>query len=161
MHKVTVKRKMLHNSTAVWKVLDDFGEIYKYHPDVKSSNILSQKATGTGAQRVCNFHDGTSIKETIVKYDANHGYILKLTDFSVPLKEANAHFKIESLNNNQSLLSITLVFIPKFGPLGWVMGKLMMRPMLTKALKKLGKGLDDYIRTGQFIGKDGSLLEAA
>ena len=41
------------------------------------------------------------------------------------------------------------------------MGKLLMRPMLTKALKGLTKGLDDHIRTGRIVGSKGELLELA
>jgi len=38
------------------------------------------------------------------------------------------------------------------------MGKLLIRPMLTKALKGLSKGLNDHIRTGKIIGSKGELL---
>ena len=41
------------------------------------------------------------------------------------------------------------------------MGKLLMRPMLSKALKGLSKGLDDHIRTGQIIGSKGELLQVS
>jgi hypothetical protein len=51
--------------------------------------------------------------------------------------------------------------MPKFGPLGWVMGKLMMRPMLLRALRGLTKGVDDHMSTGAIVGKGGALLAPA
>ena len=62
MHNVTVKREMNNNVETVWKVLDDYGTVYKYNPGVETSEILGEIKTGLGARRVCNFYDGSSLK---------------------------------------------------------------------------------------------------
>jgi len=160
MHNITVKREMNNNVEAVWDVLDDYGTVYKYNPGVERSEILGEKQTGLGARRVCNFYDGSSLKETIIKYVPNRGYSFMLSDFSLPLKRATSHFQLEPLSRDKCLLSVTIEFEPKFGPLGWLMAKLLMRPMLTKALGGLTKGLDDYMTSGQFVGQGGALLAA-
>ena len=160
MHNVTVKTQMTHAVEDVWHVLDDFGAIYAFNPAVESSNIIGTKTTGKGARRICNFYDGSSLKETITQYSPNKGFSLELSDFALPLKTATAHFRLVPMPNGQSVLSITMAFQPKFGPLGWLMAKLIMRPLLTKALRGLSKGLDDYMRTGRQVGKDGVLLAA-
>jgi hypothetical protein len=160
MHNITVKREMNNNVEAVWKVLDEYGTVYKYNPGVETSEILGEKKTGLGARRVCNFYNGSSLKETIVKYVPNQGYSFELSDFSLPLNRATSHFQLDPLTNGKSLLSVTIEFAPKFGPLGWLMAKLLMRPMLTKALNGLTKGLDDYMTSGQLVGESGELLAA-
>ena len=160
MHYVTVKREINHDIDAVWNVLDDFGAVHKYHPGVKNSNTIGEKKTGIGAKRVCHFYDGSSLKETIIKYVPNHEYSFALSEFSLPLKQATSHFKVAPLRNGNSELTITLDFQPKFGPVGWLMAKLLIRPTLTKALHGLTKGLDDYMTTGKFVGADGQLLAA-
>lgn len=160
MHKVTVKREINHAVKSVWSVLDDFGAVHKYNPGVKSSNIIGDKQTGMGARRVCNFYDGSSLKETIIQYSPNQGYSFALSEYALPLKQATSHFKVAPLSNGNTELTITLEFQPKFGPLGWLMAKLIMRRMLTNALQGLAKGLDDYMTTGKFIGADGQLLAA-
>jgi ribosome-associated toxin RatA of RatAB toxin-antitoxin module len=160
MHNVTVKREINHDVESVWNVLDDFGTVHKYHPGVKTSSIIGDKQTGMGAKRVCNFYDGSSLKETIIKYTPNQGYSFRLSDFSLPLKSATSHFQLEPLDKDKSLLSVEIEFEPKFGPLGWLMAKLLMRPMLTKALNGLTKGLDDYMTSGQLVGQGGELLAA-
>ena len=160
MHSITVKREMNENVEAVWKVLDDYGTVYRYNPDVETSEILGEKKTGLGARRVCHFYDGSSLKETIIKYTPNRGYSFMLSDFSLPLKHATSHFQLEPLDKDKCLLSVTIEFEPKFGPLGWLMAKLLMRPMLTKALTGLTKGLDDYTTSGQLVGESGELLAA-
>lgn len=160
MHNITVTREMNNNVETVWKVLDDYGSVYKYNPGVETSEILGEKKTGLGARRVCNFYDGSSLKETIIKYVPNRGYSFKLSDYSLPLKRATSHFQLEPLSNGKSMLSVTIELEPKFGPVGWLMVKLLMRPMLTKALNGLTKGLDDYMTSGQLVGESGELLAA-
>ena len=160
MHNVKVTREMDSNAATIWRYLDDFGSIYKYHPGVESSEILGKKITGPGAIRQCNFYDGTSIKEKISHYDEGRSYTLELSDYAMPFKSAEAHMEVTPTSADKSKLSISLKFVPKFGPIGWLMGKLLMKPMMTKALKDLTKGLDDHIRTGQFIGSKGKLLTA-
>ena len=160
MHNITVTREMNNNVETVWKVLDDYGSVYKYNPGVESSEILGEKNTGLGARRVCNFYDGSSLKETIIKYVPNQGYSFELSDYSLPLNRATAHVQLEPLSNGKSMLSITLEIEPKFGPIGWLMAKLLMRPALTKALIGLTKGLDDYMTSGRLVGESGELLAA-
>jgi len=160
MHTITVKREMNENVAGVWKVLDDYGTVYRYNPGVESSELLNDKKTGLGARRVCHFYDGSSLKETIIKYVPNQGYSFMLSDFSLPLKRATTHFRLAPINEDKCLLSVTIEFEPKFGPLGWLMAKLLMRPMLTKALNGLTKGLDDYITSGRLVGQGGVLLAA-
>ena len=78
----------------------------------------------------------------------------------MPLKRAFSHFQLEPLSKDKCLLSVTIEFEPKFGPIGWLMAKLLMRPMLAKALNGLTKGLDDYMTSEQFVGESGELLAA-
>ena len=160
MHNITVKREMNNSVESIWKVLDDYGSVYKYNPGVATSDILGEKKTGLGARRVCNFYDGSSLNETIIKYIPNKGYSFELSDYSLPLKRAISNFELEPLSNGKSVLTVTIEFEPKFGPVGWLMAKLLMRPTLTKALNGLTKGLDDYMTSGQLVGEAGELLAA-
>lgn len=140
--------------------MDDFGSVYKYNPAVEKSEILGGKPTGVGAKRVCHFYDGSSLKETITQYTPNQGYSFTLSDFSLPLKHAASRFEVTPLGPQDSQLSITLEFEPKFGPVGWLMTKLLIRPKLANALQGIAKGLDDYLTTGQVVGVKGELLAA-
>lgn len=108
MHYVTVKKEMNNNVDTVWHVLDDYGTVYKYNPGVETSEILGEKNTGLGAHRVCNFYDGSSLKETIIKYVPNQGYSFELSDYSLPLKRATSHFQLEPLSKDRCLRPIAV-----------------------------------------------------
>lgn len=158
MHKVSIYREIPFSSKAVWRILDDFGSIYLYNPAVKTSKIIGEIPTGIGAQRICYFHDGTSLREKITKYYPGKGYEFELSEFSLPLKTASTEISITSKDHHKSSINITICFSPKFGPLGWLMAKILMKPMLTKALNALAKGLEDHMKSGLPIGAKGELL---
>lgn len=50
---ITVSKSFIINqpNEKVWKVISNFGEIYRYHPEVAESHIMSDKAQGIGAVR--------------------------------------------------------------------------------------------------------------
>jgi len=43
-------------------------------------------------------------------------------------------------------------FVVKFGPLGWLMGNFMMKPMMKRITKDVMKGLAYYVVTGNTVG---------
>lgn len=161
MHKVTISKRLNHKVADVWQLLDDFGAIHTYNPGVESAEVLTRQSTGLGARRICRFYDGTSLEETITQYAPGRGYSFELSNFALPLKSATSHFEVAQRPGGGAQLSVTLEFVPKFGPLGWVMAKLIMRPMLTRALNGLTKGVEDHMRTGLVVGQDGALVQAA
>ena len=160
MHQVIVTRDIQASKESVWITLKDFAGIHKYNPGVKSSELLTRQPMGLGAQRICHFYDGTSLKETITHYTEHKGYRFELSEFSLPLKQAFTEFAIGPMGEHDCRVTVTLSFTPKFGPLGWVMAKLIMKPMLTKALKGLTKGLEGHVKSGKFVSQDGSLAPA-
>lgn len=160
MHIVSAEHELAFEVDRVWSVLDDFGAIYRYNPAVRKSDITGGKATGLGAQRICHFYDGTSLKETITDYRPNRSYCFQLSDFALPLKSAFTEISLSPVGSNCCKVRVSLSFVPKFGPLGWLMAKLMMRPMLRKALRGLLVGLEHHMATGKLVGPKGELYVA-
>jgi hypothetical protein len=160
MHNVHVNHKINSNPKKIWEVLDKFGGISAYHPLVKTSPIANGVESGLGAERVCHFEDGNSIKERIVEYDAGKSYKVSIIDAGAfPLNEAIATLSVKPISNNESNVSFDMNFKPKFGPMGWLMAKLMMEGQFKKTLSSVLQGLEDHIRTGKVVGKNGVLLE--
>ncbi len=162
MHNVNVDHKISSSPEKVWEVLDKFGGVSAYHPFVKASPIANGVESGLGAERFCHFEDGNSIKERIVEYDAGKSYKVSIIDAGTfPLNEAIATLSVKPLSKNESIVTFNMNFKPKFGPMGWLMAKLMMEGQFKKNLSNVLQGLDDHIRTGKVVGKNGELLEAA
>ncbi|MCJ8347342.1 SRPBCC family protein [bacterium] len=159
--KVEVSKKLNVDVDRVWKSFENFGEIYKFHPLVEKSPLLSKNASGIGAKRRCDFYDGTSVVEVVTHWTEKKRIEVQLSEMSMPMKTAKATIKIVSTSSGATKVSLEMDFVPKFGFLGKIMGALMMRPMMKKMLTLLFVGLEKHIQTGKIVGKNGELLQAA
>ena len=54
---INVEKTVLINAgiSQVWDLVSDMGGVYKYHPLVDKSPVLSESAFGIGAKRRCEF----------------------------------------------------------------------------------------------------------
>lgn len=128
----------------VWDVIKDFGGIHKIHPTIKSSPLVEGKQPkGLGAERVTNWNDG-------------QGYEVEFRNFGI-VDIGHAEINLEP-HQSKTELTFTIRYTTKFGPLGAVVGKLMMKPMMKSILRKFFINLNKHMETGKFIGKNGKLL---
>jgi len=158
MHKVRVTRTIPVSADRAWEVLDDFGGIYRYHPVVERSPIKNGIASGLGAERVCHFDNGDQITELVTGYDAGHEYTVEITDpGKFPLTKAVARLGVEPAGRQRSVVSFDMAFQPKFGVLGWVMGKTVMKRQFRKILGSVLAGLETHLRTGEVVSRRGGV----
>ncbi len=151
--KQHVERSMKVNLAAstIWKSLEDFAGIEKYSPTIKSSPIVGDQRTGLGAKRHCTFADGSSLVEEIVDYKEGEGYRMELSEHSFPLKYMFADIYVRSVDEQTSEVTMSTDFLVKAGPLGWLMGFFMMRPIMKGAFAKVITGLAYYSKTGEAV----------
>lgn len=155
---VQVTRILDTTPQRAWEVLADYGNVHQFHPLVRHAEILSASDRGLGAVRVCNFYDGTSVKETVTHWQEPRSFTVNLTEGSMPLAWAEATLAVAPSENGRASVSIAMDFTPKWGPIGWMMGIVMMKPMMKRMFTKVIAGLDHHIRTGEVVGEDGSLV---
>jgi len=65
----------------------------------------------------------------------------------------HAEMRVKEVDANSSELYMSSDFVVKAGPLGWLMGFLVMRPMMKGVFKKLMSGLAYHTVTGKRIGE--------
>jgi carbon monoxide dehydrogenase subunit G len=145
---------------AVWGVLSDFSGVYRWHPKVERSPLVSANNEGLGATRVCHFYDGTSVTERVVEYRVRESMTIELSEFSMPLNRAAATLTVRPLADDTTEVTMSIEYDVKFGPLGWVMSSLMIQPMLGKMFEQVLSCLDRHVVTGESIGRDGERLAA-
>lgn len=140
-------------TTKIWGILGDFSSVEKFATTIKSSPIIGDKPSGIGAKRLCTFHDGTSLVEEIIEYQEGHGFKMELSEFSLPLKYMYAEMYVKEVDANTSDISMFANFVVKGGPFGWLMGSLIMRPVMKGVFKKLLGGLAYHSLTGKLVTK--------
>ena len=156
MHTVSVRKAIDASFDEVWAVLDDFGGVSKYNPNVETSKIVDGPDTGLGATRECVFHDGGRVEEEIVAYESGSGYTVDFIDVGdMPLKQNVVELTVESLDEDRTAVTMTATFTPKFGPLGWLLAKAMMESKFRETFENVLDGLESHVLTGQPVdGRD-------
>jgi len=162
MHTVSVSKTIDASLGEVWPVLDDFGSVANYNPNVKKSGIVEGPDTGTGATRECVFYGGGRIEEKIVEYDYESSYTVDFVDVgTMPLKENVVAIAVEEPCDGETIVTMTATFTPKYGLLGWVLAKLMMESKFRETFEDVLDGLESHVLTGEYIGESDGVPNAA
>lgn len=130
MNSISISKTINAPIDAVWDSWDDYGNIYKFNPQVKSSNILSSSdvVTGIGARRECNFTDGRNwVREEITAYVEEQKIIISVYDGSLPLRSMVAEIELHKLAYNETQVTVTASFTPRMGWVGQMLVPLMKR----------------------------------
>ncbi len=137
----------------VWEVLSDYGGIERFAPTVKTSPIIGDKTSGIGAKRrVTLHHDGSSMVEEIVEYYEGEGYKMEVRELSSPLKSMQADLRVKKVDGESCTIFMVIEFETKGGPLGWLVSKLMLKPIMKGVMKKQINGLAFHSATGNAVG---------
>ena len=135
-------------TSSVWGVMKDYGNIEHYAPTIKESVLLND-TIGVGAKRKVTFHhDGSSLIEEITDYTEGQGYKMEVTEVSSPVKSMQAKMEIEKISNESCKIHMTVQFEVESGVISWLMGNLLMKPIMQGAITKVITGLAYYAATG-------------
>ncbi len=139
----------------VWDTLVDVGTIAEWHPGVERSPVLSDHRTGLGAVRRVELYDGSSAIEEVTSLAEGRSLTVTMSEHSMPLSRGAATFEVEPDGDGCTVVTMTMDYEMKYGPLGWLMNAVMLRPIMGKLLANVLSGLDHHLVTGERIGKDG------
>ena len=134
--------------TEVWASWDNFGDIYRFNPNITGSHILDGSAkTGPGAQRQCDLDAKNYIRERIVGYEPERKLVIDIYEGTLPLKSAKATFDLTPLGPDRTKVVMTMEFHPKMGLLGRLMVP-MMKPKFASMLQALLAGNRAFVERG-------------
>ena len=121
---------------AVWHIIADYGNVYRYSPGVKNSKTLSAQNQGVGADRICHLAPAGNIQERILEWNEGKDYTLEIYQGkgAPPFKTAKATLAIDADNNGGTVVTATLRYKMKFGPIGALMDAAMFGPFLQKGI---------------------------
>lgn len=156
MHSFSVSRVIDAPKDTVWAVLDDYGDLADYDPKNATSQVIDGPETGLGAVREVVKPDGGRVVHEIVEYDPPNGYAFEFVEFDdTPAEELVLAFELTGLDDSRTRVAVTGRVQPKYGPLGWVLAKLVIVPKGKGLLRDLLAGLDDHLETRERVSADG------
>jgi ribosome-associated toxin RatA of RatAB toxin-antitoxin module len=160
MTHVSVTKTIDHNAQRAWEVLSDFPSIYKFHSAIETVDLLSENARDIGATRRCNFYGSGSAVEAIVDWEEGRFLALDIIGGTLPFKTAKATFTVRPTTTDKAEVTFEIEFAAKWGIVGKLMEKTVLRLVMRNAFKDMIKGLDTHLRTGNIIGKGGKEIAA-
>ncbi|MEO1421473.1 MAG: SRPBCC family protein, partial [Pseudomonadota bacterium] len=89
---------------------------------------LTTGEDGVGSRRRNFFENGTSITEEVIEWNPNASQRIVGSEFGpIPLRSLVAQIDIIPENTEKTTLQWSLEFKVKYGPVGWLMGQLLMK----------------------------------
>ena len=128
---------------AVWAVLQKYMHIDEFAPGITAVDALTKGEIGLGSKRRNHFVNGTSLVETVTRWQPGQGYSVALSEMAaMPLQAANSQIRVTPVGG-QARVSWSFEFQAKYGLIGWLMGQTMMRLMMGKIIMANLHGLAD------------------
>jgi carbon monoxide dehydrogenase subunit G len=148
-----VTREIKVNSTPerVWEVLSDYNGIANWSPSVQSAEGTTSNEQGIGAARACEVAGLGDIEETVIDWKDGKYLTVDLTPFG-PMKFARSTWSVRA-SDSMTIVRATMNFQAKFGVLGTLMEKMIMRSKFSKVLGQSLEGLRYYCETGEKVGE--------
>lgn len=131
----------------VWATLADLEAVERYSPGVKTASYTSDEREGVGASRYCDFHGPGSVHERVVHWEEGERLAINI-EKGFPANNVIADFRLSAVDGGTQV-DVHFSYEPKYGPLGALMDRFMMRSYSEKAMQGLVKGLKRHTETGE------------
>jgi len=144
MTQVTAKRTIDAPAETVWAVLADYENIHIFHPGVEDSCLIGEQKNGLGAVRRCDFKGGGSVEEKIIDWVEGERYTVELSKIDMPLKSASATLSVVPDGAGACTATMHMEYQPKYGILGALMDRMMIKKTMGGMFTKVLAGLDRH-----------------
>ncbi len=131
----------------VWAVLADIGNIAEWNPGVEHSQQTSTGDVAVGATRRCELGGKNYLDEEVVLFEPYRRMTICVTDSNLPFESAYIRFMLEP-SGEHTMVSVSPDYQLKYGWLGQLLDKLMVRTQYRKGMQGLLQGLKTYVETG-------------
>jgi hypothetical protein len=119
----------------VWAVLSDLEAVPQYNPQVRAAALRGNQRAGVGAERVCELRPKGRVVERVTRWEDGRAVGLEVAESDWPIHFMRWVTRVEPRGPG-SLITQTLEYAVKMGPLGWLFDRLVMK-------RKLSTTLDD------------------
>jgi hypothetical protein len=118
---------------AVWALLGDLEAVQRYNPTVRSATIEGKQRIGIGATRACELVPKGRVVERVTTWEDGRAVGLEVAESDWPIHFMRWVTRIEP-DGNGTRITQDLEYKVKFGPVGWLLDRLVMKKKLTAAL---------------------------
>ena len=121
-----------------------------YFVTMVSKEVWDQQ--GTLATRRCELLNGEDyLDERIIEWIEGESFKVEIYDTNLPLHRNVVKFSVESTDNG-SVVTVAPDYSLKYGPLGWLMDRIVARQLFKGGMEDLLSGLKYHVETGEVVG---------
>ncbi len=130
----------------VWAVLADIGSISVWNPGVEHSEQTNTGDVEVGATRRCELGGKNYLDEEVVVFEPHRRITIRITDTNLPFDSADIRFSLEP-HGGETIVTVSPAYQLKFGLVGRILDKLMVRAQYRKGMRGLLQGLKTHVET--------------
>lgn len=130
----------------VWALLADLEAVQRYNPTVRSARVEGARRTGVGATRACALVPNGRVVERVTHWEEGRALGLEVAESDWPIHFMKWVTRIEP-DGQGTRITQDLEYKVKFGPLGWLLDRLVMKRKLTATLDTVFAALVEHAET--------------
>jgi carbon monoxide dehydrogenase subunit G len=119
----------------IWALLADLKAVERYNPGVKRASLEGAQASGVGARRSCELVPKGRVVERVTHWEEGRAVGLEVIESDWPIHFMRWVTTVEP-SERGTRITQSLDYAVKFGPLGWLLDRVVMK-------RKLRATLDD------------------
>jgi ligand-binding SRPBCC domain-containing protein len=131
---------------AVWRVLGTLDALHEYDPGVKKATLLSGPSEGVGASRRCELAPGGWFEESVTEWKPHAALSFELSTCTLPVKRLKHRYTLTP-SDGGTIVTQTMEYELKLGPLGWAMDTLMVRRKWSEGIRGFFAGLKSRVES--------------
>ena len=129
----------------IWEALSVIDTLDKFDPTVKKSTALTSSKSGIGAKRKVDMLDGKNwFEEKVTQYKPMEELTYQLTDCTFPIDGLSHSYTFEKFGEKTKVKQV-MQYKVKFGLLGKVLDKLMIRKQTSSGIIKFFDGVRNSV----------------
>lgn len=134
----------------VWEAIADLGGIQAFHPGVTRSYYTSEQTEGVGASRRCELKPMGSVDERAIDWRPGKSVTLEVKGGpkGPPFKSAQGRMWVDE-DGTGTRAGLDFEYELKFGLIGLLLDRLVMRRQFQKMLPAVLRGLKDHLEPGE------------
>jgi len=161
MPEITRQVKINAPKEKTWEILADLGAVSNWAPAVTESHMMTEAKRGVGAIRSCDHTRMGNIEEEFVAWEEGTSLSYDvIKGLPMPMKSLNNTWSVSG-EGADSMVTLTMDFGMKFGPLGALMAALAVRRMMHKEMGLNLAGLKQYLEIGEVVSAASEVSEGS
>jgi uncharacterized protein YndB with AHSA1/START domain len=139
-HEITIDS----SPEKVFSVLENLEAVQHYNPTVTFAKYISDHKSGAGAARECELGDAGKVRERVTAVDPGKSITMELYEHNWPIKSMQWTTNVLP-DGSGTKVTQRLTYEMKFGLLGRLLNKLVMRNKLDNTLNEVFVSMKGYI----------------